>query len=319
MDITLRSHGDILAAIANAKSVTLSAYVLPAESGMARALAAAADRGAQVAVTLDGAPYLGSAEGANPNLACADALRAHGVAVRLGDALRPAMHLKAAIVDGRGYLDDRNWPVSGRDTAVETDEPAAVAAIAGAIAGTELPASDLALHKNACLALEAATIRDAGDRIDVATESFGASEIGAALCERARAGATVRLEVNAAVLAHDASGREHRALARLAACGVDVRAVGAAEKYAVGGTRAWLGSANATAADGEMLDWGMTTADAHIAGTLARSFEDAWKNGKRFVPAQAPKRSAAVALVRATTSWISSWSRSATKAAVAAM
>jgi len=228
MNVLLGQRPDLLNAIAQAKTVALSAYVLPAENAVVRALAVAADRGARVVVTLDGSPYFGKAgNGApNPNANCAAVLRAHGATVRLSDAADPAVHLKAAVVDGRAFLDDRNWPASGHETVVETDDPAAVDAITAAIDGHANSQPGLALQKAAALALEAATIRMAGgDRIDVATESFGTSIVSVALCERARAGAAVRLAVNARVLAGDVHGRERAALARLRACGVAIEAV----------------------------------------------------------------------------------------------
>lgn len=322
MEISLRNHADVLAAIARASSVALSAYVLSAQSPLVRALTDAADRGARIAVTLDGAPYFGAAgptDSPNPNLACAQTLRAHGATVELSASADPPVHLKAAVIDGRGFLDDRNWPASGRDTVVETDDPMAVDAIGDAIAGKPRDSNDFALRKAAALELEAATIGSAGDRIDVATESFGASALAAALGERARAGAAVRLEINANVLAGDVSGREHRALAKLAAAGVAIRAVGAAEKFAVSAGQVWLGSANATAAGGEMLDWGVRSDDPRLAAALTRSFERSWSRGRTVAFDQAPKSSAAVAFVRATSSASSRPNSSATNAAVAAM
>ncbi|GAC1307871.1 MAG: hypothetical protein NVSMB21_12410 [Vulcanimicrobiaceae bacterium] len=314
MNITLRSQADVLAAIERATSIELSAYVLAPHGAMVGALVAAAERGAHVAVTLDGAPYLGPGSSPADAIAnaAADLLRARGVEVRASAATDPPVHLKAAIADGRAFLDDRNWPATGRDTVVETDDPGALDAIRRAIGGRARSTPDLALEKAAALELEAATILAAGDRVDVASESFGASVVADALCERARAGASVRLEVDGHALACDRSGREHRALARLAAAGVAVRAVGAAEKYAVAGSRLWVGSANATSADGAMLDWGVRSDDARLAASLAASFERAWASGTPVAAAQSPKRSRAVALVRAITSAIGMARRSAT-------
>ncbi len=322
VNVLLGQRPDLLDAIAQAKTVALSAYVLPAENAVVRALAVAADRGARVVVTLDGSPYFGKAgNGApNPNANCAAVLRAHGATVRLSDAADPAVHLKAAVVDGRAFLDDRNWPASGHETVVETDDPAAVDAIAAAIDGHANSQPGLALQKAAALALEAATIRMAGgDHIDVATESFGTSIVSVALCERARAGAAVRLAVNARVLAGDVHGRERAALARLRACGVAIEAVTTAEKFAIVGDVAWLGSANATASEGDMLDWGVRSDDARLAGTLETAFACAWSRGVPVAPPHAPKRAAAVADVRAVNSPTPSPSSSATNAAVAAM
>lgn len=229
------------------------------------------------------------------------------------------MHLKAAVIDGRAFLDDRNWATSGHSTIVETRDGEAVAAIADAIAERPHSQGDLALQKSAALALEAATIRGgSGDRVDVVTESFGASDVSAALAERARAGATVRLAVDARVLAGDVHGRERAAIARLAASGVEVRALNTAEKFAVAGDRVWLGSANATVGDGAMLDWGIRSADARLGGTLEAAFEVAWSRGLKVAPAQLPKSAAAVAEVRVARSRAVMPSSSPTKAAVSA-
>ncbi len=323
VNVSLAAPGELLAAIATAKSVALCAYVLPPGNAVARALEAAADRGASVSVTLDDSPYFGArwkdAPAPDPNLGSAAALRAHGVTVRLSQPPEPSMHLKAAVIDGRAFLDDRNWATSGHSTIVETRDGEAVAAIADAIAERPRSQSDLALQKSAALALEAATIRGgSGDRVDVVTESFGASDISAALAERARAGATVRLAVDARVLAGDVHGRERAAIARLAASGVEVRALNTAEKFAVAGDRVWLGSANATVGDGAMLDWGIRSADARLGGTLEAAFEVAWSRGLKVAPAQLPKSAAAVAEVRVARSRAVMPSSSPTKAAVSA-
>ena len=323
MQITLASRSDFLSALESAASVALSAYVLEPSNRVARALEAAADRGASVSVTLDGAPYFGagSADRPNPNLETAAGLRAHGIRVRLTDPkVDPPMHLKAAVVDGRAFLDDRNWPSGGRATIVATPDPAAVRAIGSGIDGIAGGDDDLALVKSRALVLEAALIASApGIRIDVATESFGSCVVADALCDRARAGATVRLEVDARVLAGDARGREHKTIARLEAAGVVVRAVGAAEKFTVAGDDVWLGSANATANDGAMLDWGIRSRDAVLARSLEAAFDGTWTRGSPVDTAQAPKRAAAVADVRAATSSTARSSSFARYAAVAVM
>ncbi len=272
MHVSLATHGEFLSALKSAKAVALCAYVLPAGSAVVRALEEAADRGARVVVRLDGSPYFGPAskDAPNPNVTSAAALRAHGAQVSLSEPGDAPVHLKAAVVDGRTFLDDRNWPASGGDTVVASDDSRAARSVGDAIDGRPHSEADLALQKAAALALEAATIRSGQHgHIDVASESFGSGVISDALCERAQAGATVRLEIDARVLSHDAHGRERAALARLIAAGVVVRAVASSEKFAVAGGRAsWLGSANATASDGGMLDWGVRSDDTRLAGTL---------------------------------------------------
>lgn len=327
MNIDRASRADVLAALAHGKAIALSAYVLAAESAVVDALTLAADRGARVTVALDGAPYFGArAPGAaNPNLETARRLRAHGASVHVSDpTTEPPMHLKAAVVDGRAFLDDRNWASGGPSTIVATSDPDAVVAISNAIGGHGAYGPDFALQKSAALALEADVIaRASGDRIDVATESFGSCVVAAALVERARAGTRVRLEVSARVLAGDARGHERAAIARLEAAGVSVRSSDRAEKFAVAGDAVWLGSANATASDGAMLDWGVRRKDRALACDLADRFEAAWRRGTPIVSVApepyAPKSSVAVADVRAETSSTSSSRSVARYAAVATM
>ena len=98
----------VVAAIGRAASVELSAYMLEPRGAMTRALEAAADRGADVRVTLEPFAERGRADGLRrlAGIETAD-LRAHGVTVRLGVPGGDTVHLKAAVVDGTAYLDDR--------------------------------------------------------------------------------------------------------------------------------------------------------------------------------------------------------------------
>jgi len=278
MKLRATTHADLLAAFGRARSIALGAYTLAPQGSVARALEAAAERGGRVSVTLDGAPAGDRSGGvARANRAAAETLRAHGVTVRLAGLNQLRLHLKAALVDGACFLDDRNWPGDGRDTIVETGARGVRAAVAAALAGRPSAGRGFATEKARALALEAATVRGAHtDRIDVETETFGSSALSRALRTRARRGERVRLIVSAEAFAH-ATPRERSAVRQLARAGVHVRLGGAGEKLCVAGDRGWVGSANADVAPAPMLDWGACTRDRALLGAFARSFARDWR------------------------------------------
>ena len=119
-------------ALRRARSVEVSAYVLRRDSRLARALADAAHGGAAVRVAVDGNPY-GDERGGmrRATLEAARGLRAAGATVDVVTD-RP-LHMKAAVVDGTAYLDDRNWTNGGRDMVVATDDQREVALVRDAI------------------------------------------------------------------------------------------------------------------------------------------------------------------------------------------
>jgi phosphatidylserine/phosphatidylglycerophosphate/cardiolipin synthase-like enzyme len=261
--------------------VRFSAYVLNANTAVARALEGAAVRGARVDVELDGAPLRERSGVLRANAAAAAALTAAGARVRETNAGEPALHLKAALVDGVAYLDDRNWASGDRDTIVALDDPAAVAAIASALDGRPVGSGALATEKRAALDLEATAIYDApGDRVDVETESFGATVVSKALAARAAHGAHVRLLVSDAELRGPAGGRERRALAKLAAAGVVIEATANTEKLCVAGDEVWIGSANATFSPEPSLDSGLRSRDPALVAGVSRAFERNWLAGR---------------------------------------
>lgn len=275
-------------AIGGAKSIALSAYLLDARGPLVGALEAAGDRGAGVRVVLEGKPVgvpRAAADGiARANAWTATELRKHGVDVVLRDEGAFSQHLKAAVVDGCAFLDDRNWTAT--DTLIETRDAPEVACVSDAVAGHPSSTPDLATTKAAAIALEAAAIAaGSGDRVDCASESFGTSAVSAALARRAQAGAHVRLVVNDRAL-RGASQNELRALARLEAAGVDVRAGSSTDKVCVAGDRAWLGSANPTfSPPPPMLDWGLATADPALAAMASATFASAWARARPVVSA----------------------------------
>ena len=269
----------LLAAFRRAASIALSAYVLEPDAAVTKALEDAGDRGARVSVRLEGSPYAGrepSGDLAERNGRGVAELRAHGVAVHLTTAGDLPVHMKAALVDGVAYLDDRNWPADGLDTIVATSDADDVAAVTSALRGDPAADGHLAGEKRAALRLEAQTISAArGDQIDVESESFGYSAVSKALYERARRGAHVRLLV--AKREFDEGGATERAaLRRLAGVGVEVRVVANDEKLCSAGDRGWIGSANATYEPAAMLDWGMETRRPALLRGIEAAFERNW-------------------------------------------
>ena len=240
------STAALAAAVRGARSVSVGAYLLHG-GPLLDALEHAGDGGAQVRVRL-GVPFHDH-KGAlgRENRAVVAELRHHGVdAAVVKDGL---FHLKAAVVDGTAYLDDRNWNMRG-DTVVADGRPADVAAVRAALEGVAAAsAPGLATEKNGALALERDVIDRSEHGVDVQTETLGFGPMTRALRDAAQ-----REHVRLLVAPHAAPGvRARRALTALAHDGVAVRigARGAGnEKLCASDTAAWVhGSANALSHD----------------------------------------------------------------------
>ncbi|MHB8364291.1 MAG: phospholipase D-like domain-containing protein [Vulcanimicrobiaceae bacterium] len=283
--ISLVATADLLRAVGGAREVTMTAYTL-GRGPVFDALAAACRRGARVRLRVEDRPFgdpLGGVQRANRS-AVALLARA-GADARMVDATDadgPPVHMKAAIVDGVAYLDDRNWTKAG-DTIVRDDSPRDVRALRSAIAGAA-PRSERSFwtRKADAVAGEAALLRGATSArsVDLESEAFGtAGKAYAALKALAAGGVRCRL----LVAARDLRPQALHGLQLLARAGVGVRVGRSAEKMAVvDGRRAWVGSANATSSyfHGDQLDWGLRTSRAPIARALERRFEAAWATGK---------------------------------------
>jgi phosphatidylserine/phosphatidylglycerophosphate/cardiolipin synthase-like enzyme len=281
--IAFASRAELIGAVGRARRVEVSSWQLPSTNPLVDALEAAGDRGCDVRVTLERAPWVPDPVRRDAlqraNLATVDALEKHHVAARLSDEDSAPLHLKAAVVDGRAFLAQRNWAKD--ETLVTTADGADAAAIAAAIEQRPRDTGDLALRKDHALALEARLIRDAppGAAIECETESFGASCVSDALLERARRGeGNMRLILNGSALAERALPRAAaETLAALRAAGIAIERSRANGKFCVAGNEVWLGSANATAGQGRTLDWGMRTSDPAIAAALQARFERDWR------------------------------------------
>ncbi|MFZ0031162.1 MAG: hypothetical protein WAK84_04745 [Candidatus Cybelea sp.] len=258
----------MIASIESAKQVLVAAYTL--HGPVLRALEDAARRGARVDVELERAPF----DDAKRHLAVengriAAELRRAGADARLEDPI----HAKTISVDGALFLDEKNWHED--DIVLRADD-----------------AASIPMTKREALDQEARLLYHArsSDGVVVESESFGAGNVTySALKALGLAGAAPRLLVSERDLR--GSSRERATLELLVRDGVRVRICKDSAKLAVAGNRAWLGSANATFADGKwaMPDWGLCTDDAEIARTVRQRLESEWAGAREF---KSPTKSA---------------------------
>lgn len=284
--VRLSSTAEVVRALSTARDVTVLSYTL--RPGPVRAaLESAARRGARVRVRLEGAPF-SDAKGAlarsNRRIVAelascgADASLAH-VNPTAGEA---PVHAKALVADGRLFLDNRNF--GSGDFIVKDDRPADACSVLDAFAGK--PRNErrvaFAIEKGDALEREAELLQTARPGADaiVQSETFGYGAIYSALDALGKAGAAPRLLVSDREARP--RSRERQALERLAADGVCVRLCRDSEKFAVVGTRAWIGSANASPAFGDppVIDWGIGTSDRRIVAAVRDRVESRWATAK---------------------------------------
>jgi len=275
-------------AIGVGRSIALSAYTLHAGSDIVSALEHAAQNGAEVHVRLGKAVSDSHGDIDQKNAAVIDELTRHRVIVTQTDSLE---HLKAAVVDGKAYFDDRNWTANGSETVIVDSRRADVKAVKAALrdGDASFHSRDLALGKVGATRLEQDLISSTKrSTLEVQTETVTtASAVEDELLLAARRHERVRLIVSD-------DGRkdpgERAALRQLARNGVEIR-IGDGysgtgnEKFCVAGERAWLGSANASwAGKGHgSLDWGLRTNSRAIADALHHQFRDHWNDSVRYV------------------------------------
>jgi phosphatidylserine/phosphatidylglycerophosphate/cardiolipin synthase-like enzyme len=260
-----------------AHRIELSAYVLRSKS-MVRALEGAAKAGARVKVRLEATPYADKGGRlARLNRDTIAKLRATGADARLVDRFGGHLnHMKAAVVDGVAFLDDRNWPMSAGNTIVADDDQRDVHVVRDAIRGKIDNPHNVAVTKGAALSQEAALLSARGSRRGVAveTESFTAGTAPyRAIRQLALSGVPVRL----LICEHDLKRGTEAATRALARDGVTVRVTRSAEKIAVASDRAWIGSANATYGRDDQIDWGATITDAVLRARLQARFNSTWR------------------------------------------
>jgi phosphatidylserine/phosphatidylglycerophosphate/cardiolipin synthase-like enzyme len=279
--VSLSSSRQAVEAIRGARSVLFSSYILFPGAAL-DALCEAAKAGAHVTVRLEGCLYGKGAVrrrllGANRRAAAE--LRRAGAAVHLSRGAARQMHMKAAICDGAAYLDDRNWSGGAGDTIVRDGSAPHVRALRDAIlTGKPYVSASFATTKRGAIASEQRLIRSAGAqsrRVDVESESFDhGGEVYSALLDLAKRGVRCRLIVAPRVK----NPAELKDVQRLRAAGVAVRFANADEKFAVAGSRAWIGSANASCVpcNPDAVEWGLCTRARRIAAALQSTFDRTW-------------------------------------------
>ncbi|HUY11668.1 MAG TPA: phospholipase D-like domain-containing protein [Candidatus Dormibacteraeota bacterium] len=301
---SITSTAAFLGAVQRARRIDLCAYSL-APGKVENALIAAARRGAEVSVTLAGAPSMPSGL-AHANSDALARLSAAGARTHEVTSSPGTFHAKLARVDAALYLDDRNWSDSGdtilRDLSV-ADRRGAMALLLGA-ESAKVPGAQLALDKRAALAKEMHVLAGArrGEEADISTESFGFSpQVYSTLLTLARRGVRANLLVARSDVAPGSLAE--RALQRLAQHGVLIRLGVRCEKLACIGERAWIGSANATYAPPQAVDWGIELRAGALVTKLRSRFCDAWARARPYeVETSAGKSARAVASVRASVS-----------------
>ncbi len=275
--------------MARAREITFVTYTLH-PGAVENALVAAARRGARVTVRLEGQPYadaLGEVHAQNEQ--ALRALSAAGADARLQHApgsTDAPLHLKAIVADRQLFLDDRNFDGDGEEAVLRDDFSADRAAVENALAGnTVAPSPFFAVHKHEALASEARLLYSARANEDVVveSESFGAyNGVYRALDDLAKEGRHPRVLITRREL--ESNPKEQASVSTLASDGALIRITDADEKFALVGARAWLGSANATAAFDrpDQLDWGIRTDAAPIVHQLRDAFERRWQSAQPF-------------------------------------
>lgn len=296
MSITLASVPAFSSVCASAHRIDLSAYTLRT-GAVCAALIAAAERGARVRVRLEGDPLddaAGTLHAANAESIAA--LEAAGADAAPTGPQDPVLHMKAAVVDGVAWLDDRNWSGEGPETVVRDSDADDVAAVSAGLARGYGRDAHLATTKGPAQYLEADIIARAGNAaLALESESFGTGTIYDALLHRARAGLPTRLLVagREALALGKSAENERRRLSHLQSLGVEVRTGDPRgrdfdEKIAVTTGAAWVGSTNATYARGDagrQRDWGMATRRPALVDGLSRAFERNWRDAAPFTGA----------------------------------
>ena len=261
-----------------AHDIEFCTYLLRSKR-MVRALEFAAQRGSRVRVQLEAHPYADTdGKLATINRDAVAELRAAGVNARLVDRAgdRPN-HMKAAVIDGVAFLDDRNWPADQRNAVVADDNVGDVRELHEALHGKVTGDGELAVTKGRALAQETGVLLEARHTrrgVCVETESFSA---GAGPYAAIKALALSRAHVRLLISANDCKKTTMFAARSLARDGVEVRLTHAAEKFAVAGDRAWVGSANATYGRADQLDWGVRVDNARLRRQLQDRFDLTWR------------------------------------------
>jgi PLD-like domain len=278
--ISLSSTATMLRALACARHVTFSSYILrpgPVE----KALEDAAKRGAHVQVTLDGYLWGGTAQMADGNRESVRLLKNAGADVRVVHRTKddgPGLHMKAAVCDGVAFLDDCNWNMSG-DTVICDDTHTHVRAIReAALERDGSSVGRLSLTKADALRAQAELLESARVKsVDIETEFLGASTLSARLRSLARHGVRCRVVVSERAMRTDE--RTRLEAASLERDGVRVRTARSSEKFVIAGDSACVGSADATSTyrDPDQIEWSVRTNRPSVVRRLKERFDARWR------------------------------------------
>lgn len=273
--VTITDMRTLVAAVERSRAATVSSYVLPSSSALARALVRAAKKGSDVVLVLDSETI---GPGARQSVAnTVRTLGRAGVKIRMSSG---PLHLKAALIDQRVvYLSDRNFTSTGAIIVSSSDPDDYNAVLDAMYHGPRAGSARLRVYKKDSLALEASIIANGSGPVSVETESMSAGNAAYdALVRRARR-SHVRLIVSADELEDGHHQREQQEVAELRRDGVDVRVGRSNEKILVQSDSGYVGSANlsgGSAAVQDQPDWGMAVDPGPVLDALRQHFEDDW-------------------------------------------
>lgn len=253
------SFSDVERLIAQAHTVTISAYTLSSRSYILQDLDAAAARGATVDLILSSEGF-GYAESQNRDILNGG----HRFHVALS---RGPLHLKMLVADGSTVvLTDRNF---ARD-AVFLLLPARYAlTVERAAMGDPHSNGALTMTKGTSLVAEAALIDGAKHTVALSTESFSdGNPVAAALVRAVRRHVRLQVTMNQAELGTGGA----QLLDVLQRAGATILSSTADEKLAVIDSRtAWTGSANSTDSLSDQIEFGYSSSlPAFVAAITAR-------------------------------------------------
>jgi len=272
--ISLVTSGDVFNAVDVSDSITVAAYAMSPTSVLARKLAAASDRGATVAVSVDGHAFGGAAR-SNDELA--RMLSAHNVRIHYTD--RPS-HIKAAVINGVVYLADRNFVASRNEIVVQDSIPQDRPIVERAMLGFPGSNDHLWTRKADALAAEARVLATRASRnVDFESESFGAgTPVFTQLMHRAKMGDTVRVLLGESIYRESMTSQHAAQL--LMRAHVSVRLTTANEKMLIDGPDVFFGSANATRGIPDQMEFGIAMRDQDLATKLREKFGDEWTDAR---------------------------------------
>lgn len=273
---SIGSENAVLQAIESAQSVFVTAYVLPEDNYVARALRGACLRGTHVTLLLADPGYDPSIAATNRTTLQSFASMSPSSSCRVGLATRP-LHLKVVLTDHTVWLSDTNFSATGY--VLGTTDGAVRDAISKTLADDQPHQSNsFATGKAAALALEARVLQSGTQPLCISTESLSArTPLATVFFAAIRRRQPIFLAVSPTEFR--SNPQERAFVAEMAGF---ARSTGAPfhfvlndrnEKFAIAGNDlAWVGSSNATSIEGmygSQLDWGLLTTSTAVRSMVA--------------------------------------------------